>query len=49
MVDIVRASWTNMMRASYGHQAFSIAGAMTAQKLYGDLEESSRISSLEYK
>ena len=37
------------MRDSHGLQAFNMAGAMSAQKLYGDLEESSHIRSLEDK
>ena len=49
MVDVMRTSWGNMMRASHGHQAFSMAGSMTAQQLYGDLEKSSHIGSLENK
>ena len=49
MVDVMKISWGNLMSASRGIQAFVMAESMSAKKLYGDLEESSHIGSLEKK
>ena len=47
MVDVMRTGWANMQRASLGFQAMTIAGSMTAEQLYSDLENSSLINHLE--
>lgn len=47
MVDEMRTIWGNMMRSSLGYKAFQIGGSMSAEELYGELENKSRIGALE--
>ena len=49
MISDMRMSWGTMKRAEHGSEAFTIAGSMTSQQLYIDLEKSSHIGALEKK